>query len=126
MVILPEDNLSRENNQHSKTYVCIPYDKKDLWSFWCARYENISFEKFMNLGYEEFLIKISSIPESEPMYTIIKSRTIDIKKIKNKEDRKYWEEQKRNNKIPDIYLPTEELKRELREKVKERGIKNVK
>lgn len=80
----------------------------------------------MNLGYEEFLIKISSIPESEPIYTIIKSRTIDTKKIKNKEDRKYWEEQKRNNKIPDIYLPTEELKRELREKVKERGIKNVK
>lgn len=126
MVILPEDNFSRESGKHNKTYVCIPYDKKDLWCFWCARYENISFEKFMNLGYEEFLIKISSIPESEPVYTIIKSRTIDTNKIKNKEDRKYWEEQKRNNKIPDIYLPTEELKRELREKVKERGIKNVK
>lgn len=79
----------------------------------------------MKLGYEEFKMKLNSIPESEPYYKVIKSRTIEINKIKDKEERKYWQELKRINKIPDIYLPVEEIERDLKEKVKERGINNA-
>ena len=86
----------------------------------------MSYEKFMNMGYGEFTLKLNSIPENEPLYKIIKSRSINIATIKDKEERKYWRELKEVNKIPSIYLPTEELNRELKEKVKERGIKNVK
>lgn len=79
----------------------------------------------MKLGYEEFKMKLNSIPESEPYYKVIKSRTIEVNKIKDKEERKYWQELKRINKIPDIYLPIEEIERDLKEKVKERGINNA-
>ena len=48
-------------------------------------------------------MKFNSIPESEPLYKIIQSRTIDLSKIKDKEERKYWREQKRINKIPEIF-----------------------
>lgn len=58
-------------------------------------------------------MKLSSVPESEPLYKIIKSRSIDLAKIKDKEERKYWRELKRINKIPDIYLSIEEINREL-------------
>lgn len=66
-------------------------------------------------------MKFNSIPENEPLYKIIQSRTIDISKIKDKEERKYWREQKRINKIPDIYLSNKELD----EALKESMIKNV-
>ena len=66
-------------------------------------------------------MKFNSIPESEPLYNIIKSRTIDISKIKDKEEKKYWREQKRINKIPDIYLSNRELEQDLKESM----IKNV-
>lgn len=71
-------------------------------------------------------MKLNSIPESEPLYKIIKSRSLDVNKIKDKEERKYWRELKEINRIPDIYLPNEELDRELKNKVKKEGITNVK
>ena len=70
----------------------------------------MSLEEFLKLGYEEFSIKLRSIPESEPLHTIIKSRTIDLSKIKDKEERKYWRELKRINAIPDEYKSVEELR----------------
>lgn len=60
-------------------------------------------------------MKLNSIPESEPLYKIIQSRTIDINKIKDKEERKYWREQKRINKIPEIYLSNREIQDGLKE-----------
>lgn len=62
-------------------------------------------------------MKLSSVPESEPLYKIIKSRSIDLAKIKDKEERKYWRELKRINKIPDMYLSIEEINRELAKQV---------
>lgn len=59
-------------------------------------------------------MKISSIPESEPLYKIIKSRTVNLGKIKDKEEKKYWRELKQINKIPDIYLSSKELDEQLR------------
>lgn len=92
-----------------------------MYDFYCARYKNISYEEFMKLGYEEFSIKLRSIPESEPLHTIIKSRTINIGKIKDKEERKYWRELKRTNAIPDIYKSNEELDKQLKENMKSVG-----
>lgn len=70
-------------------------------------------------------MKIASIPEDEPLFKIIKSRVIDIKKIKDKEERKYWMELKRVNKIPDIYLSEEEINDNIKEYLsKSGGIRN--
>ena len=66
---------------------------------------------------------MASIPESEPLHTIIKSRAINIAKIKNKEERKYWQELKRINAIPDLYLPTQEIDKRLHEFIqKKKGL----
>jgi hypothetical protein len=54
--------------------------------------------------------KFSSIPEEEPIYKIIKSRTINLSKIKDKEERKYWRELKNINRIPEEYLPITDRK----------------
>ncbi len=62
----------------------------------------------MNLGYNDFQKKLSSIPEGEPLYNIIKSRTINLAKVKDKEEKKYWREMKQINEIPSIYLPDDE------------------
>lgn len=97
-----------------------------MYAFYCSRYKDIGFKDFMQLGYDEFLMKLNSIPESEPLYKIIKSRSLDVNKIKDKEERNYWRELKELNRIPDIYLPNEELDRELKDKVKKEGITNVK
>lgn len=70
------------------------------------------------------MMKLNSIPESEPLYTIIKSRVINLATIKDKEERKYWRKQKQINKIPDIYLSNEELDLNLKEVMG--GIKNGK
>lgn len=69
----------------------------------------------MNLGINEFLMKLSSIPENEPLFKIIKSRTIDTSKIKDKDEKQYWNELKRINAIPDIYISNEELDYKLKE-----------
>ena len=64
----------------------------------------------MHLGVEEFTRKFSSIPENEPIYKILKSRTINLSKIKDKEERRYWRELKYANRIPEDYLPITERK----------------
>lgn len=62
-------------------------------------------------------MKLNSIPEDEPLFKIIKSRVIDINKIKDKEEKKYWRELKRINAIPDIYKSSNELNIELKDKL---------
>ena len=52
--------------------------------FIVGNYENISFEDFLHLKLSDFLKKFNSIPETEPLYKIIKSRTIQTSKIKDK------------------------------------------
>lgn len=77
----------------------------------------------MQLGFFEVKKKMASIPESEPLYKIIKSRTIDTAKIKDKEERKYWQELKRINEIPQMYLPIAEIDKKLHDFVnKKKGI----
>ena len=53
------------------------------------------------------------------MYDIIKSRTIELSKIKNKEERKYWKELKRINQIPQIFIRTEDIYKDLKYKMKD-------
>ena len=103
----------------------MPYDLEQIYAFYCSRYENISFKDFLKLGYDEFNMKINSIPEKEPLHTIFKSRSIKLAKIKDKEERKYWRELKKANKIPDIYLLPSEINERLKEQVKNGGIKNA-
>ena len=79
------------------------------------------FNEFLKLGYEEFTMKLGSIPEQEPLYTIIKSRVINIDSIKDKEERKYWRELKRIHKIPDIYLPNEIIVNNLQKMIESEG-----
>lgn len=100
--------------------ICFAYeeDLDQLYDFYCARYENIKFDDFLKLGYEEFSKKLKSIPKTEPLYDIIKSRTIDLSKIKNKEEKKYWRELKKINAIPDEYKTEQELEYQLRKSMK--------
>lgn len=95
---------------------------EQIYAFFCSRYGNISYDDLLNMGYEEFSAKLSSIPEDEPIYKIFKSRSIEVNKIKDKEERKYWVEMKQVNRIPDIYLSTNEVDNILRNKV--RGFKD--
>lgn len=106
--------------------ICLPYDMKQIYAFFCSRYGNISYSELMNMGYEEFSAKLSSIPESEPIYKIFQSRVIDISKIKDKEERKYWVDMKKANNIPDIYKTQIDLDSELKNKVKNGGYTNGK
>lgn len=103
--------------------ICYGYpdDLNQMYAFYCARYENISYRDFLKLGYEEFSIKLNSIPKDEPLYEIIKSRTINLSKIKDKEERKYWRELKKINKIPDIYKTSDEIEKEMKEQIKNVG-----
>lgn len=96
-----------------------------MYAFYCARYENISYDEFMKLGYEEFSMKLNSIPESEPLYKIIKSRSININQIKDKEERKYWRELEKINRIPDIYKSNEEIRAELKSAIKSNNIGGI-
>lgn len=108
--------------KHSKTTFCFAYpsDLEHAYAFYCARYKDMPYNEFLHLGITEFLMKFSSIPETEPLYNILKSRVININDIKNKEEKKHWRNLKRKNAIPDIYLSTSEilgnLKRESKEK----------
>ena len=104
----------------SKKIFCFAYpeDLDQAYAFYCARYENIKWEDFKKLGLFEFKKKLSSIPKNEPLYDIIKSRTINIGSIKDKEERKYWRELRKINKIPQIYLSTNEIDSELRSQIK--------
>ena len=84
---------------------CFAYyrDLEEAYAFYCARYENISYTQFLNLGLDEFTMKISSIPESEPLYTTMRSRTINIASIKDKEELKWqtelWNTVKENSTV---------------------------
>ena len=100
--------------------ICLAYpsDLKQVFAFYCARYENIKYEKFLKLGYEEFMMKLSSIPETEPLYNIIKSRIINVEKIKDKNEKKYWKELKQINKIPDVYKSPQDIQNEMKRLVK--------
>ena len=97
--------------RNNKTYFSFAYprDLDQAYAFYCARYENITFKEFLDLGISDFMRKFSSIPENEPLYKILKSRTIDIGKIKDKNEKKYWSELKRINKIPEEYIPIDEI-----------------
>ena len=66
-------------------------------------------------------MKLGSVPETEPLYTLIKSRVINIEEIKDKEERKYWRKLKRLNRIPDVYLPTEIIISELKKTIEKEG-----
>lgn len=108
----------------SKTSFCFGYEEDidQAYSFYCARYENISFKEFLNLGLSDFIRKFQSIPESEPLYTIIKSRIIDLGKIKDKNEKKYWGELKKKNAIPPEYLSVDEILTDLSAFAKENKI----
>lgn len=95
----------------SKTYFSFAYPKDldQAYAFYCARYENITFNEFLNLGITDFTKKFSSIPENEPLYKILKSRTINTTKIKDKNEKKYWNELKKINEIPSEYLSVDEI-----------------
>lgn len=80
----------------------------------------MTFKEFLELPLSDFLRKFKSIPENEPLYTILKSRTIDLSKIKDKNEKKYWSELKRINRIPNEYLSTQEIMEDLKNFVKER------
>ena len=105
--------------RNNKTYFSFAYprDLDQAYAFYCARYENITFKEFLSLGISDFMRKFSSIPESEPLYKILKSRTIDIGKIKDKNEKKYWNELKRINKIPEEYIPIDEIMSDLERNV---------
>ena len=107
------------SNRTSETILCFAYDKDliQVYDFYCARYKNISFKEFMDLGINELQMKIASIPESEPLFTILKSRVINLNKIKDKNERHHWRELKEINKIPDIYIPEQELDINLNKKL---------
>ena len=120
-MILPVQGIQKKKNSN-KTIFCFAYqeDLDQAYAFYCSRYENISYEDFLQLGFFEFKKKLGSIPKDEPLYDIIKSRTIELGKIKDKEERKYWRELKRINQIPQIFISTDEIYRELKTKAKER------
>lgn len=77
----------------------------------------MSYHDLLEMGYEEFSMKLSSIPNTEPLYEIIKSRVINLNEIKDKEERRYWRKLKRVNAIPDIYRSNKDIYRELASKV---------
>lgn len=106
--------------------ICLPHDLPQIYAFWCRNYGNIKFDDLLTLGYEEFVMKINSIPKDEPLYDIIKSRAMNVDTIKDKEQKKYWRELKRNNSIPSIYVPTYMIKDELRKNVSKGGYVNGK
>jgi len=119
---LKQNSYQRIISKRRKTIICWAYedDLNDIYAFYCSRYENISYEDFLNLGFFELKKKINSIPETEPLFKKIKSRTINIGKIKNKNERDYWRELKRINEIPQIYLPIEEIDKRLAEFIREK------
>lgn len=104
----PAEAIKKEIEKEKRSkglQFCFAYykDLDEAYAFYCARYKNISFDEFLKLPLSEFNRKISSVPESEPLYTIMKSRAINTNTIKDKNEKKYWETLKRENKIPYAY-----------------------
>lgn len=82
----------------------------------------MTMKEFKELPLSDFIRKFKSIPENEPLFTIIKARTIDTSKIKDKQEKKYWNELKRINKIPSEYLSVDEILNDLSKFAKEKKI----
>ena len=118
MVTYPVENTIEKHHSNG-TILCYAYENDliQVYDFYCARYENITFDEFLNKGITDIQRKLMSIPESEPLFTILKSRIINVNKIKNKDERKYWQELKDINKIPDIYIPDDELDLNISKKI---------
>ena len=114
------DNYDKPRQKAAEMQLCYAYkeDLEQMYAFYCARYDNITFEEFLNLGFEEFSMKLNSLPKTEPFYEVIKSRVINLSKIKDKEERRYWRELKQINAIPSIYKSNEELNFEVRKALK--------
>ena len=87
----------------------LDYDFNDILAFFSARYRVDKEKDLLEMGYEEFSAKLSSIPSSEPLYDIIKSRAINLAEIKNKQEKSYWRKLKESNRIPDIYKSNQEI-----------------
>ena len=113
-----KQELEKENKS-SGIQFCYAYykDLEQAYAFYCSRYENISYNDFLQLDLNELTMKIQSIPETEPLYKVMKSRTININEIKDKEERKYWQKMKQANRIPDIYLPREYTKKTIKKNI---------
>ena len=114
------NTTQRKAKKQTRTIFSFAYqeDLNQAYAFYCSRYENITYKEFMNLGFCDFKRKLGSIPESEPLYKILKSRSIDLSKIKDKDERKYWQELKRLNEIPPIFISDEEQYKDLKGIVK--------
>lgn len=114
------NTTQRKAKKQTRTIFSFAYqeDLDQAYAFYCSRYENITYKEFMDLGFSDFKRKLGSIPESEPLYKILKSRSIDLSKIKDKDERKYWQELKRLNEIPPIFISDEEQNRNLESIVK--------
>lgn len=110
--------------KNRKMTFCFAYpeDLNQAYAFYCARYRDISYNEFLHLGITEFMMKFSSMPESEPLHTILKSRVINVNDIKSKEERKHWRMLQHKNKIPDIYLSHEEIMWDLKKMAKEKKL----
>lgn len=106
--------------------ICLPYDLDDIYCFFCSRYKDITIEEFFNLKASEFNRKIKSIPKSEPLYEILRSRVINLAEIKDKEERKYWRKLKKINRIPDEYISIQELDNRLIDSLKHSISKEIK
>lgn len=108
MITRPASIIKKEVEKDHKQkglQFCFAYykDLDEAYAFYCARYKNISYDEFLELPLSEFNRKIASVPESEPLYIIMKSRAINTNLIKDKNEKKYWETLKRENKIPYAY-----------------------
>ena len=77
----------------------------------------MTYNDLLEMGYEEFSMKLSSIPNNEPLYEVIKSRVIKLSEIKDKEERRYWRNLKKVNAIPDIYKSNKDIYKELASQV---------
>jgi hypothetical protein len=109
----PDKRIRKEiaKNNRGELQFCYAYwkDLDEAYAFYCARYENITYDEFLKLPITDFNRKLASIPESEPLYRIMKSRAIRLGSIKDKEERKYWSELKRINKIPYAYYHKDDI-----------------
>ena len=122
-----EKYCQKKIKQNKEIIICLPYDLKKIYPFFCRNYKDITYNELLKMGYDEFNMKLNSIPEDEPLYLIFKSRAINISKIKDKEEKKYWREMKRLNAIPDIYKTNDEIEHSLKINMEDLGgIKNGK
>lgn len=117
-----KEHLPGTSQKHSNKMVfCFAYpsDLEQAYAFYCARYKDIEYNDFLKLGISSFMMKFNSMPESEPLYTIIKSRSMNTSEIKDKEEKKYWNKLKRINRIPEEYFSSKDILLDLSRKAKE-------